>query len=137
PLGLEEPPGHTTVRNANLVHPLPMTPSLMSRGVFYEEQIEAFADVLRGVLVDGERLAGVEELRIQRGKLFHTTKMPGVGMRTRARVLASGLLDDEYTYENLLAIQGVTEAQARTIAEAARIEAARIEDGARTEVRVP
>jgi hypothetical protein len=114
-----------------------MTPSLMSRGVFYEEQIEAFADVLRCVLVDGERLAGVDGLRIQRGKLFHTTKMPGVGMRTRARVLASGLLDDEYTYENLLAIQGVTEAQARTIAEAARIEAARIEDGARTEVRVP
>src|SRR5918995_596041 len=137
PLGLEEPPGHTTVRNANLVHPLPMTPSLMSRGVFYEEQIEAFADVLRRVLVDGERLAGVDELRIQRGKLFHTTKMPGVGMRTRARVLASGLLDDEYTYENLLAIQGVTEAQARTIAEAARVEAARIEAGGRAEVRGP
>ena len=137
PLGLEEPPGHTTVRNANLVHPLPMTPSLMSRGVFYEEQIEAFADVLRRVLVDGERLAGVDELRIQRGKLFHTTKMPGVGMRTRARVLASGLLDDEYTYENLLAIQGVTETQARTIAEAARVEAARIEAGGRAEVRVP
>ena len=59
--------------------------------------------------------------------------MPGVGSKTRARILASGLLDDEYTYENLAAIQGVTEAQARTIAEAAR----RIEAGARTEVRVP
>jgi hypothetical protein len=132
PLGSEEPPGHTTVRNANLVHPLPMTPSLMSRGVFYEEQIEDFADKLRRVLVDGEKLAGVDELRIQRGKLFHTTRMPGVGMKTRARVLASGLLDDEYTYENLVAIPGVTESQARTIAEAARIEA-----GAWTEVRVP
>jgi hypothetical protein len=132
PLGSEEPPGHTTVRNANLVHPLPMTPSLMSRGVFYEEQIEDFADKLRRVLVDGEKLAGVDELRIQRGKLFHTTRMPGVGMKTRARVLASGLLDDEYTYENLAAIPGVTESQARTIAEAARIEA-----GAWTEVRVP
>jgi len=132
PLGLEEPPGHTTVRNANLAHPLPMTPSLMSRGVFYDEQIELFADALRHVLLDGERLAGVGALRIQRGKLFHTTKMAGVGMKTRARILASGLLDDEYTYENLLAIQGVTEAQARTIAEAARIEA-----GSRAEVRVP
>ena len=132
PLGLEEPPGHTTVRNANLAHPLPMTPSLMSRGVFYDEQIELFADTLRRVLVDGERLAGVGALRIQRGKLFHTTKMAGVGMKTRARILASGLLDDEYTYENLLAIQGVTEAQARTIAEAARIEAR-----SRAEVRVP
>ena len=132
PLGLEEPPGHTTVRNANLVHPLPMTPSLMSRGVFYDEQLELFADTLRRVLIDGERLAGVGALRIQRGKLFHTTKMAGVGMKTRARILASGLLDDEYTYENLLAIQGVTEAQARTIAEAARIEA-----GSRAEVRVP
>jgi hypothetical protein len=81
--------------------------------------------------MDGERLAGVGALRIQRGKLFHTTRMPGVGSKTRARILASGLLDDEYTYENLAAIQGVTEAQARTIAEAARIEA-----GARTEVRV-
>ena len=132
PLGLEEPPGHTTVRNANLAHPLPMTPSLMSRGVFYDEQLELFADTLRRVLLDGERLAGVGALRIQRGKLFHTTKMAGVGMKTRARILASGLLDDEYTYENLLAIQGVTEAQARTIAEAARIEA-----GSRAEVRVP
>jgi hypothetical protein len=137
PLGPDEPPGHTTVRNANLVHPLPMTPSLMSRGVFYPEQIELFADTLRRVLVDGERLAGVGSLRIQRGKLFHTTKMPGVGMKTRARILASGLLDDEYTYENLVAIQGVTEAQARTVAEAARVEAARIEAGARAEVRVP
>src|SRR5918997_5540580 len=72
PLGLEEPPGHTTVRNANLMHPLPMTPSLMSRGVFYEEQIEVFADKLRRVLVDGEWLAGVDALRIQRGKVFHT-----------------------------------------------------------------
>jgi hypothetical protein len=78
--------------------------------------------------LDGERLAGVGALRIQRGKLFHTTRMPGVGMKTRSRVLASGLLDAEYSYENLLAIPGVTEAQARTIAEAAR--------AARTEVRV-
>ena len=137
PLGPDEPPGHTTVRNANLMHPLPMTPSLMSRGVFYYEQIELFADTLGRVLVDGERLAGVGSLRVQRGKLFHTTKMPGVGIKTRARILASGLLDDEYTYENLAAIQGVTEAQARTIAEAARVEAARIGAGARTEVRVP
>jgi Helix-hairpin-helix domain len=133
PLGLAEPPGHTTVRNANLLHPLPMTPSLMSRGVFYPEQVELFADTCQPVLVEGERLSGVGSLRIQRGKLFHTTRrMPGVGSKTRARILASGLLDDEYTYENLAAIQGVTEAQARTIAEAARIEA-----GTRTEVRVP
>ena len=132
PLGSAEPPGHTTVRNANLLHPLPMTPSLMSRGVFYPEQIELFTDTCRRVLVEGERLSGVGSLRIQRGKLFHTTRMPGVGSKTRARILASGLLDDEYTYENLAAIQGVTEAQARTIAEAARVEA-----GARTEVRVP
>ena len=132
PLGSAEPPGHTTVRNANLLHPLPMTPSLMSRGVFYPEQIELFADTCRRVLVEGERLSGVGSLRIQRGKLFHTTRMPGVGSKTRARILASGLLDDEYTYENLAAIQGVTEAQARTIAEVARIDA-----GARTEVRVP
>src|SRR5215210_1009668 len=132
PLGPDEPPGHTTVRNANLVCPLPMTPSLMSRGVFYPEQVELFADTLRRVLIDGERLMGVGSLRIQRGKLFHTTKMPGVGMKTRARILASGLLDDEYTYENLAAIRGVTETQARTIAEAARIEV-----DARTEVRVP
>src|ERR687897_3107051 len=123
PLGAEEPPGHTTVRNANLLHPLPMTPSLMSRCVFYPEQVELFADTCRRVLVDGERLSGVGSLRIQRGKLFHTTRMPGVGTKTRARILASGLLDDEYTYENLAAIQGVTEAHARTIAEAARIEA--------------
>src|SRR5215210_6983118 len=120
PLGTNEPPGHTTVRDANLLHPLPMTPSLMSRGVYYPEQLELFADTLGRVLVDGERLAGVDALRIQRGKVFHTTRMPGVGMKTRARVLASGLLDDEYSYENLVAIPGVTEAQARTIAEAAR-----------------
>jgi hypothetical protein len=138
PLGPEEPPGHTTVRNANLMHPLPMTPSLMGRGVYYPEQIEFFADTLRRVLVDGKDLAGVGSLRIQRGKLFHTTKMAGVGMKTRARVLASGLLDDEYTYESLVAIPGVTEAQARTIASAART----LREGpvpvgaARTEVRV-
>ena len=131
PLGSAEPPGHTTVRNANLLHPLPMTPSLMSRGVFYPEQIELFADTCRRVLVEGERLSGVGSLRIQRGKLFHTTRMPGVGSKTRARILASGLLDDEYTYENLATIKGVTEAQARTIAEAARKDA-----GVRTEVRV-
>ncbi len=128
PLGPHEPPGHTTVRNANLLHPLPMTPSLMSRGVYYPEQIEHFAETLGRVLVDGESLAGVDALRIQRGKLFHTTKMPGVGMKTRARVMASGLLDAEYTYENLVAIPGITESQALTIAEAAR--------AARTEVRV-
>jgi hypothetical protein len=138
PLGPDEPPGHTTVRNANLMHPLPMTPSLMGRGVYYPEQIGHFADAVRRVLVDGENLAGVGSLRIQRGKLFHTTKMAGVGMKTRARVLASGLLDDEYTYENLVAIPGVTEAQARTIASAARA----VREGlvpigaARTEVRV-
>jgi NAD-dependent DNA ligase len=119
PLSPNEPPGHTTVRDANLLHPLPMTPSLMSRGVYHPEQIEAFADVLRRVLVGGERLAGVGALRIQRGKLFHTTEMPGVGMKTRARVLASGLLDNEYSYESLIAIPGVTETQARAIAEAA------------------
>jgi hypothetical protein len=118
PLSPEEPPGHTTVRNANLLHPLPMTPSLMGRGVYYPEQIELFADTLKRV-VDGERLVGVDALRIQRGKLFHTTKMAGVGMKTRARVMASGLLDDEYTYESLAAIPGVTETQARTIADAA------------------
>ncbi len=128
PLGPNEPPGHTTVRNANLLHPLPMTPSLMGRGVYYPEQIEHFADTLGRILVDGERLAGVDALRIQRGKLFHTTKMPGVGIKTRARILSSGLLDAEYTYENLAAIPGITQAQARTIAEAART--------ARTEVRV-
>src|ERR671920_1510140 len=65
PLGSAEPPGHTTVRNANLLHPLPMTPSLMSRGVFYPEQIELFADTCRRVLVEGERLSGVGSLRIQ------------------------------------------------------------------------
>src|SRR3712207_4636699 len=75
PLGPEEPPGHTTVRNANLMHPLPMTPSLMGRGVYYPEQIELFTDTLRRVLVEGEKPTGVESLRIQRGKLFHTTKM--------------------------------------------------------------
>jgi hypothetical protein len=135
PLGAGEPPGHTTVRNANLLHPLPMTPSLMSRGVYHQEQIDHFADTCRHVLVDGERLAGVGSLRIQRGKLFHTTKMAGVGMKTRARVLASGLLDDEYTFESLIAIPGITEAQARTIAEAAKKGAVPI-GAARTEVRV-
>jgi hypothetical protein len=131
PLGPDEPPGHTTVRDANLLHPLPMTPSLMSRSVYHPEQAELFAAVLRRVLVDGERLAGVKALRVQRGKLFHTTRMPGVGIKTRAQVLASGLLDDEYSYENLVAIPGVTEAQARAIAEAALINGA-----ARTGVRV-
>src|SRR5919206_1268055 len=131
PLGPEEPPGHTTVRNANLMHPLPMTPSLMGRGIYYPEQIELFADTLRRVIVDGETLAGVDALRIQRGKLFHTTRMPGVGIKTRARVLASDLLDDEYTYENLVAVPGVSEAQARTIADAARVRGV-----ARTGVRV-
>lgn len=126
PLGGGEPPGHTTVRNANLMHPLPMTPSLMGRSVYYPEQVELFADTLRRILVDGERLAGVRELRVQRGAIFHTASMPGVGAKTRARVLASGLLDTEYTYENLAGIPGVTEAQAKTIARAAR-----------TEVRVP
>jgi hypothetical protein len=136
PLGPEEPPGHTTVRNANLMHPLPMTPSLMGRGVYYPEQIELFADTLKRV-VDGERLAGVDALRIQRGKLFHTTKMAGVGMKTRARVMASGLLDDEYTYERLIAIPGITQAQASTIAEAAKKGRVSPSLGeARTEVRV-
>ena len=130
PLGPNEPPGHTTVRNANLLHPLPMTPSLMGRSVFHPEQIERFAEVLGRVLIEGEPLAGVGSLRIQRGKLFHTTRMPGVGMKTRARVLASGLLDEEYTFENLVAIPGITETQARTIAEAARVET-----DARVEVR--
>ena len=134
PLGPEEPPGHTTVRNANLMHPLPMTPSLMGRGVYYPEQIELFADASKRV-VDGERLAGVDALRIQRGKLFHTTKMAGVGIKTRARVLASGLLDEEYTYESLIAIPGVTETQARTIAEAARKRPVSL-GAPRTEVRV-
>jgi DNA polymerase III epsilon subunit family exonuclease len=31
PLGANEPPGHTTVRNANMSRPLPTTPSLMGR----------------------------------------------------------------------------------------------------------
>jgi hypothetical protein len=136
PLSGFEPPGHTTVRDANLLHPLPMTPSLMGRGVFHPEQVERFADTLRRVLVDGERLAGVDALRIQRGMLFHTTKMAGIGMKTRARVLASGLLDDEYAYERLVAIPGLTEAQARTIAEAARAEAAGTGALTRAEVRV-
>ncbi len=134
PLGASEPPGHTTVRNANLLHPLPMTPSLMGRGVYYPEQIELFADTLKRVLIDGEKLAGVEALRIQRGKLFHTTKMPGVGMKTRSRVLASGLLDDEYTFENLVSIPGVTESQARTIAAAAK--AGSVNGQAKAEVNV-
>jgi Helix-hairpin-helix domain len=134
PLSANEPSGHTTVRNANLSRPLPMTPSLMSRSVYYPEQVSLFADILRRVLVEGERLAGIGDLRIQRGKLFHVCKLPGIGTKTRARVLASGLLDCEYTYENLVGIPGLTEAQARTIAEAAK-------DGykavTRAEVRVP
>ncbi len=139
PLGANEPPGHTTVRNANLSRPLPMTPSLMSRSVYYPEQVALFADILRRVLVEGERLAGVDALRIQRGKLFHVRKLPGVGIKTRARVLASGLLDAEYTYENLIGIPGLTEAQARTIAEAARTEAEKngYEAATGAEVRVP
>jgi hypothetical protein len=137
PLSPEEPPGHTTVRNANLLHPLPMTPSLMGRGVYYPEQIQLFADTLKRVIVDGDKLAGVDALRIQRGKLFHTTKMAGVGMKTRARVMASGLLDDEYTYESLVAIPGVTQTQARTIADAAKKRLVPVSLGpARTEVRV-
>ncbi|HET7479968.1 MAG TPA: helix-hairpin-helix domain-containing protein [Rubrobacteraceae bacterium] len=121
PLSGNEPPGHTTVRGANLLHPLPMTPSLMGRGVYQPEQVELFADALRRVLVEGEKLAGVDDLRIQRGKIFHTEKMPGIGMKTRARVLASGLLDDEYSFESLVSIPGVTEAQARTIARTAKV----------------
>lgn len=139
PLSLNEPPGHTTVRNANLLHPLPMTPSLMGRSVYYPEQVALFADVLRRVLVEGEGMAGVAALRIQRGKIFHTRKLPGVGTKTRARVLASGLLDSEYTYENLVGIPGITEAQARTIAEArleTQAEAAKNGGLVRTEVRV-
>lgn len=139
PLGANEPPGHTTVRNANMSRPLPMTPSLMGRGVYYPEQVALFADVLQRVLVEGDKLAGVGTLRIQRGKLFHVRKLPGVGTKTRARVLASGLLDSEYTYENLVGIPGLTEAQARTIAEAARIEAEKNghEVALGVEVRVP
>lgn len=120
PLSPNEPPGHTTVRDANLLHPLPMTPALMGRSVYHPEQVELFARTLRRILIDGERLAGVDQLRIQRGKIFHTEVLPGVGAKTRDRVLASGLLDDEYTYENLMSIPGITERQARTIAEAAR-----------------
>jgi len=136
PLSPNEPPGHTTVRNANLLHPLPMTPSLMGRSVYYPEQVALFADALRRVLVDGERLAGVDALRTQRGKVFHTHELPGVGTKTRDRVLASGLLDSEYTYENLIGIPGLTEAQARTIAGAARIEASKNGGLTRVEVRV-
>ncbi len=121
PLSPNEPPGHTTVRDANLLHPLPMTPSLMGRSVYYPEQVALFAKTLKRVLIDGERLAGVGDLRIQRGKIFHTARLPGVGTKTRNRVLASGLLDDEYTYENLLGIPGITEAQARAIADVARM----------------
>ncbi|MDQ4002973.1 MAG: helix-hairpin-helix domain-containing protein [Actinomycetota bacterium] len=132
-----EPPGHTTVRNANLLHPLPMTPSLMGRSVYYPEQIVLFADVLRRVLIDAERLAGVGALRIQRGKLFHTHKLPGIGPKTRARVMASGLEEADYTYENLLGVPGLTKAQARTIAEAAKAEAAERETLSRVGVRVP
>jgi hypothetical protein len=62
--------------------------------------------------------------------------MAGVGMKTRARVLASGLLDDEYTYESLAAIPGITQTQARTIADAARRRTAPASLGTRTEVRV-
>ncbi|AHY45536.1 Helix-hairpin-helix motif [Rubrobacter radiotolerans] len=134
PLSGEEPPGHTTVRDANLLNPLPMTPSLMGRSVYYPEQIELFAETLERIVVGGERLAGVDALRIQRGKIFHTADLPGVGAKTKARVMASGLLDDEYTFENLYAIPGVTEAQARTIAEA--VYEKRVRSG-RTEVRVP
>jgi hypothetical protein len=114
-----------------------MTPALMGRGVYYPEQIELFAEALKRVVIDGEKLAGVDALRIQRGKLFHTTKMAGVGMKTRARVLASGLLEEEYTYESLAAIPGITGTQARTIAEAARKRQGPASLGAaRTEVRV-
>ena len=132
PLSPNEPPGHTTVRNANLLHPLPMTPSLMGRSVYYPEQVALFANVLRCVLVDGEGLAGVGALRIQRGKLFHTHKLPGIGPKTRARVMASGLEEAEYTYEKLVGIPGLTETQARIIAEAAKHEAL-----SRVEVSVP
>jgi hypothetical protein len=137
PLGDGEPPGHTTVRNANLIHPLPMTPSLMGRGVYYPEQVEEFAGLVRRVLVEGEEIAGVENLRIQRGKIFHTEKLPGVGMKTRGRVMASGLLDHEYTYENLSRIDGITDSQARTIAEAAREMIRESREAEGTEVRVP
>lgn len=134
PLSGEEPPGHTTVRDANLLHPLPMTPTLMSRGVYYPEQVELFAKTLEKIVVGGESLAGVDALRIQRGKIFHTAELPGVGEKTKARVMASGLLDHEYTFENLISIPGVTEAQARTLAEAA-LEARMRPENSRTEVR--
>jgi hypothetical protein len=137
PLSPNEPPGHTTVRDANLSYPLPMTPSLMSRSIYYPEQVALFADVLRRVLVDGERLAGVGALRIQRGKLFHTHKLPGIGPKTRARVMASGLEEPDYTYEKLVGIPGLTETQARIIAEAAKAEVARYKALSRVEVRVP
>ncbi|TCJ16034.1 hypothetical protein E0L93_11155 [Rubrobacter taiwanensis] len=123
PLSGNEPPGHTTVRDANLLHPMPMTPALMGRGVYHPEQIERFAEVLERIFLGGERLAGVRELRIQRGLVFHTHRLPGVGPKTRDRVLASGLLDHEYTFENLVRIPGVTAAQAKVIAEAAGVEA--------------
>jgi hypothetical protein len=62
-------------------------------------------------------------------------------MKTRARVLASGLLDSEYTYENLIGIPGLTEVQARTIAQAAMAGAeagsAERENLTRMEVHVP
>lgn len=123
PLSASEPPGHTTVRDPNLVHPLPMTPSLMGRNVFYPDQVERFSGILRRVLIEGQRLAGVKELRVERGLIFHTARLPRIGAKTRARVLGSGLLDHEYTYENLLRIPGITEAQARVISEAAKAEA--------------
>jgi hypothetical protein len=78
PIGSFEPPGPTTVRDANLVHPLPMTPSLMGWSVYYPSLIELFAHTLRRVLVDGERLAGVGNLRIQRDKLQRTVAVPEV-----------------------------------------------------------
>ena len=137
PLSPNEPPGHTTVRDANLSYPLPMTPSLMSRSIYYPEQVALFANVLRRVLVDGEGLAGVDALRIQRGKLFHTHKLPGIGPKTRARVMASGLEETDYTYEKLVGIPGLTETQARIIAEAAKAEVARHKAFSQVEVRVP
>ncbi|MBV9454247.1 MAG: hypothetical protein JOZ19_09040 [Rubrobacter sp.] len=136
PLSPNEPPGHTTVRDANLSYPLPMTPSLMNRSIYYPEQVALFGDVLRRVLVDGERLVGVDALRIQRGKLFHTHKLPGIGPKTRARVMASGLEETEYTYEKLIGIPGLTETQARIIAEAAKAEVARHKSLYWREVRV-
>ena len=79
PLGPEEPPGHTTVRNANLMHPLPMTPSLMGRGVYYPEQIELFADTLRRVLVEGENLAGVGPYASSAASSFTPPRWPASG----------------------------------------------------------